>query len=111
MRVVFMGTPAFSVPALHAIHAAGHEILRVYTRPPAASGRGLKQTPSPVQSAADALGLEKALEMGLTVTDASDAERAFFKEATSGIEADVLSEIDARGVDGAAALSFFKSKL
>lgn len=61
--------------------------------------------------AADALGLEKALEMGLTVTDASDAERAFFKEATSGIEADVLSEIDARGVDGAAALSFFKSKL
>ena len=58
MRVVFMGTPAFSVPALHAIHAAGHEILRVYTRPPAASGRGLKQTPSPVQSAADALGLE-----------------------------------------------------
>lgn len=58
MRVVFMGTPVFSVPALHAIHAAGHEILRVYTRPPAASGRGLKQTPSPVQSAADALGLE-----------------------------------------------------
>ena len=58
MRVVFMGTPTFSVPALHAIHAAGHEILRVYTRPPAASGRGLKQTPSPVQSAANALGLE-----------------------------------------------------
>ena len=58
MRVVFMGTPAFSVSALHAIYAAGHEILRVYTRPPAASGRGLKQTPSPVQSAADALGLE-----------------------------------------------------
>ena len=58
MRVVFMGTPPFSVPALRAIHAAGHELLRVYTRPPAASGRGLKQTPSPVQSAADALGLE-----------------------------------------------------
>lgn len=58
MRVVFMGTPAFSVPALRAIHGAGHEILRVYTRPPAASGRGMKQTPSPVQSAADELGLE-----------------------------------------------------
>ena len=58
MRVVFMGTPAFSVPALRAIHGAGHEILRVYTRPPAASGRGMKQTPSPVQSAAGELGLE-----------------------------------------------------
>ena len=58
MRVVFMGTPVFSVSALRAIHAAGHEILRVYTRPPAAFGRGLKQTPSPVQCAADALGLE-----------------------------------------------------
>ena len=58
MRVVFMGTPAFSVPALRAIHAAGHEILRVYTRPPAASGRGMKQTPSSVQSTAEELGLE-----------------------------------------------------
>ncbi|HCD17789.1 MAG TPA: methionyl-tRNA formyltransferase, partial [Rhodobiaceae bacterium] len=38
MRVVFMGTPAFSVPALRAVYEAGHEILRVYTRPPAASG-------------------------------------------------------------------------
>ena len=58
MRVVFMGTPAFSVPALRAIHAAGHEILRVYTRPPAASGRGMKQTHSSVQSTAEELGLE-----------------------------------------------------
>ena len=58
MRVVFMGTPVFSVPALRAIHEAGHDIVRVYTRPPTASGRGMKQTPSPVQSTADELGLE-----------------------------------------------------
>ena len=58
MRVVFMGTPVFSVPALRAIHEAGHDILQVYTRPPIASGRGMKQTPSPVQSTADELGLE-----------------------------------------------------
>ena len=58
MRVVFMGTPVFSVPALRAIHEAGHDILQVYTRPPTASGRGMKQTPSPVQSTADELGLE-----------------------------------------------------
>ncbi|MDA7599659.1 TRAP transporter substrate-binding protein [Alphaproteobacteria bacterium] len=61
--------------------------------------------------AADALGLEKGLEVGLVVTDASDAERAYFKEKTSGIEADVLAAIDAAGVDGKAALAFFKSKL
>ena len=61
--------------------------------------------------AADALGLEKGKEMGLVVTDASAEERAYFKELTSGIEADVLAEIDARGVDGAAALAYFKSQL
>ena len=61
--------------------------------------------------AADELGVKMGMEMGLVVTDASDAERAYFKELTSGIEADVLAEIDARGVDGAAALAFFKSKL
>ncbi len=61
--------------------------------------------------AADALGLEKGMEMGLTVTDASAEDRAFFKEATAGFEAEVLAEIDGRGVDGAAALAFFKSKL
>ncbi|MBL6786443.1 MAG: methionyl-tRNA formyltransferase [PS1 clade bacterium] len=57
MRVVFMGTPAFSVPALQAIHAAGHEIIQVYTRPPAPAGRGMKLKPSPVHEVANALGL------------------------------------------------------
>ncbi|MBS8226203.1 methionyl-tRNA formyltransferase, partial [Vannielia litorea] len=31
MRIIFMGTPDFSVPALDALHAAGHEIVCVYT--------------------------------------------------------------------------------
>ena len=57
MRVVFMGTPVFSVPALRAIHELDMTFA-VYTRPPTASGRGMKQTPSPVQSTADELGLE-----------------------------------------------------
>ena len=34
MRIIFMGTPDFSVPALDALHAAGHEIVCVYTQPP-----------------------------------------------------------------------------
>jgi len=60
---------------------------------------------------ADKIGLEKGLEMGLVITDASAEDRAYFKELTAGIEADVLTEINGRGVDGAAALAFFKSQL
>ncbi|MBB1490293.1 MULTISPECIES: methionyl-tRNA formyltransferase [unclassified Paracoccus (in: a-proteobacteria)] len=56
MRVVFMGTPDFSVPALQAI-AARHEVVCVYSQPPRAAGRGQKPRPSPVQAAADALGI------------------------------------------------------
>ncbi|CUX79620.1 MAG: methionyl-tRNA formyltransferase Fmt [Roseibaca calidilacus] len=56
MRVVFMGTPDFSVPALDAIHAA-HEVGCVYTQPPRPAGRGKKDRPSPVQARAEALGL------------------------------------------------------
>ncbi len=57
MRLVFMGTPDFSVPILRALHAAGHEIAAVYCQPPRPAGRGKKPRPSPVQAAAEALGL------------------------------------------------------
>ncbi|WP_298301925.1 methionyl-tRNA formyltransferase [uncultured Erythrobacter sp.] len=62
MRIVFMGTPDFAVPALAALHEfghdAGHEIACVYTQPPSRSGRGKKLRPSPVQAKAEELGLE-----------------------------------------------------
>ena len=58
MRIVFMGTPDFSVPVLDALVAAGHEIAAVYTQPPRPAGRGKKDRPSPVHVRADALGLE-----------------------------------------------------
>ncbi len=57
MRVVFMGTPAFSVPVLDALVEAGHDILCVYCQPPRPAGRGKKDRPSPVQARAGALGL------------------------------------------------------
>ncbi|MEM6373316.1 MAG: methionyl-tRNA formyltransferase [Pseudomonadota bacterium] len=57
MRVVFMGTPEFSVPALKALHAAGYEIACVYSQPPRPAGRGKKERASPVQACAEALGL------------------------------------------------------
>jgi hypothetical protein len=57
MRVVFMGTPDFSVPVLDALVDAGHEIACVYCQPPRPAGRGKKDRPSPVQKRAEALGL------------------------------------------------------
>lgn len=57
MRIIFMGTPDFAVPALQALHAAGHEIACVYTQPPRPAGRGKQLRASPVQVAAEALGV------------------------------------------------------
>ena len=58
MRVVFMGTPDFSVPVLDALVDAGHEVVAVYSQPPRPAGRGKKDRPSPVQARAEALGLQ-----------------------------------------------------
>ncbi len=56
LRLAFMGTPDFAVPALAALAAAGHEIARVYAQPPRPAGRGQKPRPSPVQAFAEARG-------------------------------------------------------
>ena len=56
MRIVFMGTPEFSVPALEALAASGHDITAVYSQPPRKGGRGQKLRPSPVHQLADKLG-------------------------------------------------------
>jgi len=53
-----MGTPAFAVPTLEALHEAGHDIVAVYTQPPRPAGRGKQLQRSPVHQAADALGIE-----------------------------------------------------
>lgn len=57
MKIVFMGTPDFSVPVLDALVNAGHEIVAVYSQPPRPAGRGKKERPSPVQARAEKLGL------------------------------------------------------
>ena len=56
MRVIFMGSPDFAVPALRAL-AAAHEVVAVYAQPPKPAGRGQKETPCPVHRAALELGL------------------------------------------------------
>ncbi|WP_061933834.1 methionyl-tRNA formyltransferase [Aureimonas sp. AU22] len=70
LRVVFMGTPEFSVPTLRALHEAGHEIPAVYTQPPRPAGRrGLETVPSPVENEARRLGLDVRAPVSLKGAD------------------------------------------
>ncbi|GEO83616.1 MULTISPECIES: methionyl-tRNA formyltransferase [Alphaproteobacteria] len=58
LRIIFMGTPEFSVATLEALVAAGHEVVAVYTQPPRPGGRrGLDLQKSPIHLAAERLGL------------------------------------------------------
>ncbi len=58
MRIAFMGTPEFAVPALDALLAAGHDVACVYSQPPRRAGRGKHLSPSAVHLRAEALGIE-----------------------------------------------------
>ncbi len=57
MKLIFMGTPDFSVPTLRALHGAGHDIVAVYTQPPRPAGRGKREQKSAVHKASEELGL------------------------------------------------------
>jgi methionyl-tRNA formyltransferase len=57
MRLAFLGTPDFAVQSLAAILAAGHEVVCVYSQPPAPRGRGQTLQPSPVHAFAESRGL------------------------------------------------------
>lgn len=74
MKIVFMGTPEFSVPALVALHEAGHEICAVYTQPPRPAGRGKKLKKSAVHEAAEVRSLPV---LTLASMKAKDAIQAF----------------------------------
>ena len=70
MKIVFMGTPEFSVPVLEALHQA-HEILAVYCQPARPAGRGKLARPSPVQQRAEMLGLPVYHPVSLRSEDAA----------------------------------------
>ena len=57
LRIIFMGSPHFSVTACKAVVAAGHDIVCVYSQPPRPAGRGKALRPTPVQAYADEIGL------------------------------------------------------
>jgi methionyl-tRNA formyltransferase len=76
MKIIFMGTPDFSVPVLEAL-AQQHEIVAVYCQPPRPAGRGKADRASPVQARAEALGL--AVRHPISLRDpAAQAEFAGF---------------------------------
>jgi methionyl-tRNA formyltransferase len=81
MNLVFAGTPEFAVPALQALHAAGHRILAVYTQPDRPAGRGRKPTPSPVKRYAEMHGLTLHQPLTLKPDVESERLRAFAPEA------------------------------
>ena len=76
MKVVFMGTPDFAVPALKAI-AAEHEVVCVYTQPPREAGRGNKILKTPVNLMAEQLDLPVKTPVSLKKPEAQDELRSF----------------------------------
>lgn len=70
MKIVFMGTPDFSVPVLEALHTAGHDIVSVYCQPPRPAGRGKKDRPTPVHARAVELGLDVRHPVSLKAPEA-----------------------------------------
>src|SRR6266571_5521453 len=82
LRLIFMGTPDFSVPTLLELVAHGHEIVAVYTRAPKPGGRrGLQLQPTPVEEAARKLGVPVLTPKTLKTPEALDAFRAFDADA------------------------------
>ena len=79
MRLAFMGSPDFGVPALRALHGAGHDIVAVYTQPPRPAGRGQHIARCPVHVAAEAWGLPVHHPVTLKRDPAAQAEFAALK--------------------------------
>ena len=82
MRVVFMGTPTFAVPALDALVEGGHDVVAVYTQPPRPGGRrGQELTPSPIQ--------RRAHDLGITVCSPTTLRDLAAQAHFAGFEADI----------------------
>lgn len=81
MRLVFMGSPDFSVPVLDALIQAGHDVVAVYCQPPRPAGRGKKDRPGPVHA--------RALELGLDVRHPVSLKGAEEQKSFAALKADV----------------------
>jgi methionyl-tRNA formyltransferase len=77
LRIIFAGTPEFSVPCLEACRASGAEVVAVYTQPDRPAGRGRKLTPSPVKQAALAAGIPVEQPESLKTIEARETLAAY----------------------------------
>ena len=91
MRLVYLGTPDMAVPPLEALHAAGHDVALVITRPDRRRGRGSAVSPSPVKAAAQRLGLAVSHELADATT--VGAELGVVVAYGRIIPADVLADL------------------
>ena len=76
-KIVFAGTPDFSVPPLQALMEGGHDVVAVYTQPDRPAGRGRKLTPSPVKRVAEAAGITVCQPLSLRSGEAQRHLRSF----------------------------------
>lgn len=81
MKLAFLGTSEFAVPALKALVEAGHDVVAVYTRAPRPAGRGQQERRTPVHETAAALGLPVRTPKGLRSEDEAAAFRALDLDA------------------------------
>ena len=72
MRIVFMGTPDFSVPVFAEIIGQGHEVVAVYTRAPKPAGRGMEMKLSPVHAMAERFGIPVHTPKSLRTPEAAE---------------------------------------
>jgi methionyl-tRNA formyltransferase len=82
LKLIFAGTPEFSVGALTALHAAGHDVCAVYTQPDRPAGRGQKLTASPVK--------QWALQHGLPVQQPLSLKQPEAQQTLAAYQADVM---------------------
>ncbi|PLR27718.1 methionyl-tRNA formyltransferase [Caulobacter zeae] len=81
MRIAFLGTPDFAVACLAELVASGHEIVAVYSQPPAPRGRGQELKPSPVHAFADGLGLPVRTPVSMKTPEEIEAFQALDLDA------------------------------
>jgi len=82
LKIVFMGTPDFAVPALRALHSNNYNVMRVVTQPDRPKGRGRKPTPPPVKQA--------AVELGYGILQPKTIKTDEFRELITALAPDVI---------------------
>ena len=82
MRIIFMGTPEFSVPILEQLVASGYQVVAVYTQPDRPKGRGRRPLPSPVK--------REALERGLEVQQPANLREPAIVDRLASLQPDAI---------------------